>query len=179
MDESRKYLLLTAVGEDRPGIVERITRRIVDHSGNVEESRTARLGGEFTAFFLVSVPASESISLSSSLQDLSEKSLTILTKATAASSKEMQGYVPYFLEVAGADHEGIIHDMAAFLAGRGINIGEMKTSVYHSPATGTPIFAMSATIQAPLEIRSQELRQWLTQLGDQLAVDTSLKVVSG
>lgn len=52
----KKYLLLTAIGEDRPGIVERITRRIVNYAGNIEESRTARLGGEFAAFFLVSIP---------------------------------------------------------------------------------------------------------------------------
>lgn len=102
-----------------------------------------------------------------------------MTKATTPALKEVKGYVPYSLEVAGADHEGIIHEMAVLLAERRINIGEMQTRVYHSPDTGTPIFAMSAAIQVPLGIRAHELRQWLSQLGDQLAVDILLKEVAG
>ncbi|MBZ0186776.1 MAG: hypothetical protein K8F91_11050, partial [Candidatus Obscuribacterales bacterium] len=42
-------LLVTAVGEDRPGIVARVTEVLSGHGANLEASRMAILGGEFAA----------------------------------------------------------------------------------------------------------------------------------
>ncbi|MBM3890900.1 MAG: glycine cleavage system protein R, partial [Verrucomicrobia bacterium] len=43
----RQYLVVSAVGQDRPGIVDRISEFILDHDCNIEDSRMAILGGEF------------------------------------------------------------------------------------------------------------------------------------
>ena len=52
-----KNFVLTLTGPDRIGIVERVTRVLLDRGGNVETSRMARLGGEFAILMLVSMPA--------------------------------------------------------------------------------------------------------------------------
>lgn len=49
-----EYLVMTAIGPDRPGIVEQLSHYIVQSDGNVEDSRMAVLGGEFAAVLLVS-----------------------------------------------------------------------------------------------------------------------------
>ena len=48
-----KNIVLTLTGNDRVGIVKEITNVLVKHSGNMENSRMARLGGVFAMLALV------------------------------------------------------------------------------------------------------------------------------
>lgn len=43
------YLVITALGADRPGIVNAITRHVSSCGCNIEDSRLAMLGEEFTS----------------------------------------------------------------------------------------------------------------------------------
>ena len=49
--------MVTASGSDRPGIVSRVSKRVLECGGNLEESRMARLAGEFSILLLVTVDA--------------------------------------------------------------------------------------------------------------------------
>lgn len=48
-----QQLVVTASGPDRPGIVARLSKRVLDCGGNVELSRMARLAGEFSILMLI------------------------------------------------------------------------------------------------------------------------------
>ena len=48
----RKNIVFTLTGSDKIGIVEEVTKVFLDHNGNVETSRMARLGGEFAILML-------------------------------------------------------------------------------------------------------------------------------
>jgi len=54
MATAKSHLVLTAVGPDRPGLVNRISSLIHEASANLEDSRMAILGGEFALLVLVS-----------------------------------------------------------------------------------------------------------------------------
>ena len=137
----------------------------------------ARLGGDFAALFLISVVPDKSDSLRQSLEKLSRESHIIVTKFTSHPVGWLDEYISYSLDVAGTDHEGIIHEIARFLAERGINIAKMETSVQNSPNSGTPIFSMLAVIQVPPDVLPEDLNHRLSLLGDQLAVDITLRMV--
>ncbi|MDU7469771.1 MAG: ACT domain-containing protein, partial [Serratia marcescens] len=47
------YLVITALGADRPGIVNTITRHVSSCGCNIEDSRLAMLGEEFTFIMLL------------------------------------------------------------------------------------------------------------------------------
>ena len=47
-------LVMTVIGEDRPGVVKDISKAILDCGGNIEESRMTTLGAEFTVLMLIS-----------------------------------------------------------------------------------------------------------------------------
>jgi glycine cleavage system transcriptional repressor len=173
---SRKRVLVTVIGADRPGIVERVTRSIVDHAGNVEQSRMARLGGEFAAFVLVALPDERMASLAAGLEQLADASLTVTARPLGDRSKILEGYVPYSLHVHGADHEGIIHEFCELLAEKGVNIAEMATDVRNSPVSGTPMFSMNATLEIPGSLPLKQLKSWLTELADRVMVDAELRV---
>ena len=50
------FLAITASGEDKIGLVQRFTSRIVEVGCNIEESRMAVLGSQFSILMLISGP---------------------------------------------------------------------------------------------------------------------------
>ncbi len=48
------YLVVTAIGQDHPGIVRSFTKTITEHDCNIEDSRMSILGGEFAMILLLS-----------------------------------------------------------------------------------------------------------------------------
>ena len=127
---AKEYLVTTIVGPDRRGIVEKITAVTLDYQANIEESRMARLGGEFAVIMLLSLPGERKKDLLTGLDSLAEHGLTIITRQTSLSRLErFQGYVPYEISVFGADHEGIVHSVAQYLTSERMNIETMDTHV--------------------------------------------------
>ena len=174
---AKEYLVVTTVGPDRRGTVERITEVIVNQQANIEESRMARLGGEFAVIMLLSLPGEKEEALLAGLDTLKENNLTVITRRTNLSRLELfQGFVPYEISVIGADHEGIVHRVAHYLASEKIQVETMDTQVSRAPTTGTPIFSMQAMVQAPPELTLPKLRQKLSELSDELGVDIEVRV---
>ncbi|MGD2185345.1 MAG: ACT domain-containing protein [Desulfobacterales bacterium] len=174
---SRVYLVVTAVGHDKRGTVEKITDIIVAHHANIEESKMARLGGEFAVIMLLSLSDQNVESIINGFDNLQTQGLTITSRKTDFSRlQKFKGYVPYEISVIGADHEGIVNSVASYLASEQINIEEMDTTVTNAPNTGTPLFAMSARVQAPPDLSLSQLRKKLAKVGDELDVDIEVKV---
>jgi len=48
-----KNLVISALGNDKPGIVNELSKTILDQGGNISESRMTVLGGEFAMMLLV------------------------------------------------------------------------------------------------------------------------------
>jgi glycine cleavage system transcriptional repressor len=171
----KTQLLVTSIGEDRPGIVARITEVFVKHGANLEESRMAILGGEFAAIMLVSVAEKQIPALQDALQKLKDEGLTITTKPTSgATAEKTSGHGAYTLVLRGADHEGIVHTVAACLRDRSINIESLETEVIHAPVSGTPLFTMKANLQVPSSVGFEELRSKLAEIARTEAVDIDI-----
>jgi glycine cleavage system transcriptional repressor len=174
---AREYLVVTIVGPDRRGIVEKITAVTLEYDANIEESKMARLGGEFAVIMLLSLPGENEDKLLTRLDTLKEHRLTITSRPTNLSRLEqLQGYVPYEISVLGADHEGIVHSVAQYITSERMNIETLDTHVSKAPITGTPLFSMHAVVQAPPELTLAQLRKKLAEIGDELGVDIEVKL---
>jgi glycine cleavage system regulatory protein len=55
----------------------------------------------------------------------------------------------------------------------------MDTHVTQAPNTGTPLFSMHATVQAPPDLSLSQLRQNLIEVGDDLGVVIEVKLPVG
>ena len=173
----KEYLVITIIGPDRRGLVANITEKIVAHNANIEESRMARLGGEFAVLMLLSISDDKRHSLLEELGKLSVNQVQVFVKETDFSrQKVFEGYIPYVISVIGADHEGIVHHVAEYLAKLRIQVDDMETHVTKAPVTGTPLFSMLAEVQSPPEISLSQLRDKLEKLGDHLGVDITVKL---
>ncbi len=176
----RKNLVLTLTGPDRIGIVEHITKVLLEYEGNVEESRMARLGGEFAIVMLVSVPEKQFEGLRDGVRGLRDEGYKVTTRETERGhSAKYVGWMPYQVEVKGADHEGIIHHLTQHLAQQGINIETMDTSMVPAPMSGTPLFKMTAIVVVPPDLPFTDWRDDLAEIGDSLNVDTAVSPYIG
>jgi glycine cleavage system regulatory protein len=168
----KNYLVVTVTCPDRPGVVEQITAALTHFSANWEESRMARLGGQFAGIAKISVPEADTEGLIRALQALNNDQMTVVVKPTDVSVPEsLPGYQLFDLHLAGADHEGIVHKVAAYLVDRGINVETMETEVVRAPVTAAPLFQMDARIRVPETLDIDVFRENLCDIGDQLGVD--------
>jgi glycine cleavage system transcriptional repressor len=164
-------LVLTLTGPDRVGIVDELTSLLLECHGNVESSRMARLGGEFASLMLVSMPDQSLDRLKNNTSDLIAQGFKVTISPTQPSPNLHTGWLPYQIEVSGADHEGIIHEIAHHLSTFGINIEEMETSTSHAPVSGTPFFNMRASIISPPNLSEESWQNDLDEIGHRLNVD--------
>ncbi len=167
----KSYFVVTITCPDRPGIVERITEVLVQQSANWEESRMARLGGEFAGMVLVSVAPDKADPLGAALRAMADDQMAVVVKPTHPAAEASASGRLYELRLTGADHEGIVHKVSAYLASQGINVEAMETEVVLAPVSATPLFQMEAQIQVPSRLPLTELQGNLNRIGDELGVD--------
>jgi glycine cleavage system transcriptional repressor len=170
--------VLTLTGPDRIGIVDRVTGLLLDRGGNVETSRMARLGGEFAILMLVSMPAERVAGLDGDLESLTAQGYKVTTTPTEQIRAEAHpGWLPYRIEVHGADHEGIVHGVAHYLSQRGINIEAMDTETTPAPISGIPLFTMTAQVVVPPSLSAQGWEAGLEEIGGQLNLEIKVSAV--
>lgn len=161
MANDRSYMVLTAVGPDRPGLVTEISAQIHRAGANLEDSRMAILGGEFAIILLLSCPpeAIERVKQSGAKLE-SELHLRCILKETSTPGS-LRDYLLYRIRVTGVDRPGIVHSIASILAGRGINLASLESRVSYAPLSGTPMFVLEADLQIPSTLDLAGLRDEL------------------
>jgi glycine cleavage system regulatory protein len=167
-------LVLTVLGEDRPGLVEALSHIIAAHEGNWLESRMAHLAGQFAGILRASVPEGNAAALFTALQGLEAHGLQVVVtrSSTDALTPEARWLM---LDLVGNDHPGIIRDLAHTLAQRGINIDGLQTVCTSAPMTGAMLFKATARLRVPRETAVADLRTALEQLAHDLVVDITLE----
>lgn len=180
----KRFYALSAIGQDRPGIVADVAGLIYECGGNLEDSSMTLLGNQFALLILLSGSGEEfQYHLSTGCKRLEwEKHLSVfLTPVERAEAgpgpKEMTEV--YELLTTGLDRVGIVYHVSRLLADRGINIIDMHTKSIPSPESGTPIFTMRILLQVLGKIPPADLMEKLNLLGEKLAIDISLKKCEG
>ena len=176
----RNCLVLTLVGPDKVGIIDQLTEVVLAFDGNVEESRMARLGGEFAVLMMISVHESRQNPLRHALSDFEKQGFQVFTRQTDSEvSEKYSGYLPYKIQVTGADHEGIVHAITHHLADRKINVEMMNTDTTAAPMSGTPLFSMHAVILVSAQIAGHDWKDALYVIGETNNVTVEIETYRG
>jgi glycine cleavage system transcriptional repressor len=174
MATPESHLVLTAVGPDRPGLVNRISALIHQAGANLEDSRMAILGGEFALLVLVSGPEAAVAKVEQQASRLeAELGLKLLSKRTKAETQ--RAFLPYGIRVSGVDRPGIVRAVADVFERRAINVASLESRVTYAPDSGTPLFFLEAELEVPSEASLSELRRALTALSDEENLDVALE----
>ena len=174
----QRNFILTLTGPDRIGIVQEVTGLLLELGGNVETSRMARLGGEFAVLMLVSMPTSRSEGLEEVLERLADRGYkSTITPAGRTYAEAYLGWQPYRIEVEGADHEGIIHEVAQYLSTRGINIESIESEATPASTSGVPLFSMTALVVVPPHLTGQGWEVGLEEIGGRMNLDVEVRAL--
>lgn len=167
-------LVITALGEDRPGIVDELSNVLSTHQLNIEDSRMSVLGGEFAILMLVSGASNSIDAFIDKIPEL-EGSLRMKLQVKLTRKKpESENLAPYAVEVVSIDHPGIVHEIARFFSSRKINIVDLDTSRYAGAHTGTPMFALHMTVEIPAAEPIARLREEFINSCDALNLDAKI-----
>jgi glycine cleavage system transcriptional repressor len=169
--------IVTALGQDRPGIVAGVTQILYRLGCNLEDSAMTRLEGEFAIMLIFSAKPSQTEPLLRRAFAPLQRRLKLavhlkrLTKAETASPKR-RGH-SYMISVYGADRPGIVYRLSAALAKRRVNINDVHT--HRSRGRGPSLYMLLLEVEAPRTLPAQALETQLKRIGKPLGVQVSLR----
>ena len=179
MPPKNSHLVISALGIDRPGIVNQLSKAIYDLQCNISDSRMTVLGGEFAILLMVEGPWNQLAKLEDQVPELQAKlDLTITTKRTEERAPNAK-LLPYGVDVVSLDHPGIVYSLASFFSDKDINIEDMTTSSYAAAHTGTPMFSVRMNIGIPADIQIAVLRDEFMDFCDSMNIDAVLEPIKG
>lgn len=154
------WYMLTLVGQDRPGIVARLTNALFEGDCNLGEASMMRLGGNFTIMLMAQ-------------HDGTAKTLAALVEPVVESLDlhlhidRIEAHLHQHIEpdvritVHGADRAGIVAQVTGALAEAGLNILDLESDVAGS--ADRPIYILH--IEGVASEGVEALRSALTALG--------------
>ena len=172
-----QLIVISAVGSDRTGVVQDLTKVILACGGNIEESRMTTVGAEFAMLLLVSGNWATLNKLEQGLNKLGDgKDLTVSIRQT--DSKLTSGdRMPYAVDIVSLDQQGIVFNLANFFATRDIEIADVATRSYAAAHTGSPMFSVQMAINVPATVHIAQLREEFLEICDRLNLDAILEPV--
>jgi glycine cleavage system regulatory protein len=167
-------LVLTFVGDDRPGLVNAISEKIAACGATWLESRSARLAGKFAGILLVRVPDDRAAELQSSLRLLETAGLHLNVEQGASTESEKPPGRLLKLDLLGHERPGIVREVTQALTSLGVNIEEFASDLESAPFTGVEMFRARARLRAPDGPSVEDLRKALERLAGEIMVDLAV-----
>ena len=173
--ETSHHAVLTAVGDDRPGLVDAVTRYITERGGNLEDSRMVNLRGQFAMMMLVAGSEAAMSRLQDGLGTLRrECHVHAELRPADQGPGQRSPALPFKLNTWAMDHPGLMQSVSHLLGELGVNIESVDSSLRPAPYTNTPLFEMELVLSVPATTYVAELREKVGELCDEMNIDWQL-----
>jgi len=169
-------LIVSFIGDDRPGIVRVIADVVAGHGGSWQESRMSGLGGYFSGTARILIDSDSLEALEQSLQALEGLTCIIRPLGQTFPDKTTQKMK---LDIVGPDRPGILQDVTSQLVGYGINVIEMETEVRPASMSGELNFIADALVGVPNEVDIESLDKQLDAIARNLGLDILFEESAG
>jgi glycine cleavage system regulatory protein len=167
---SDTFLVLTVIGDDRPGLVGELSAAIAAHQGNWLESSMSHLAGKFAGIVRVAVPEEKAVALKAALGQLA----ALKVVAESAAEKSVPAGRRLNLALVGHDRIGIVREVSQVLAKHAVNVEKLETHTASAPMSAEILFHCEAELTAAPDFNARALKLELERLSDDLMVDISL-----
>jgi len=175
MSKASISLILTVIGDDRPGLVGELSAAISAHQGNWLESSMAQLAGKFAGIVEVSVAAEHAEALQQALTKVS--GLRITVEAAKAKKSALTGVANtrrLKLALVGHDRIGIVREVSQVLAHHAVNVESLDTHTSSAPMSAAVLFHAVAELTAAPDLDVSALTGELERISNDLMVDITL-----
>jgi glycine cleavage system regulatory protein len=164
------FLILTVIGDDRPGLVGELSAAISAHGGNWLESSMSHLAGKFAGIVKVAVPAGTADELKAALARLS--ALKVTAEVSAAQPPAQGRRLK--LSLVGHDRIGIVREVAQVLARHAVNVEDLATHTASAPMSAETMFHARIELLAAPGLDARALTADLERISNDLMVDINL-----
>ncbi len=154
--------VISVMSRDRVGIVRDITRALTQWQGNVEQVSQTVVMNYFTFILIAAFPAAHTVAAVRELLGTAgapgelEVGVKIFTGETPATPVADR----FILTTIGGDHPGIVHQIAMFCAGKGINITDL-----YGATTADKQFIVVSEVAVPRHLDLTQIQLDLAALG--------------
>ncbi len=166
-----RRLVLTVIGDDRAGLVARLSDVVAAHGGNWERSQMADLAGKFAGIVVIAVADAQVQALTEALRGLDG----LLEVAAHAGSDAPAPELPTLtIDLLGNDRPGIVREVSAVLQRHDLSIESMDTVTREAPMAGGQLFEAHIVARLPQAVDEPALRTDLERLTAELLVDLAV-----
>ena len=166
-----QHLVLTVIGDDRPGLVGELSAAISAHQGNWLESSMAQLAGKFAGIVEVAVAPAQAEALKDALGRLAGLKVSI---ESAAPQKSVLTGRRLKLALVGHDRIGIVREVSQVLANHAVNVESLDTHTSSAPMSAAILFHAVAELTAAPNLDVGALTAELERISNDLMVDITL-----
>ena len=167
-------LVLTVIGDDRPGLVEQLATAVSQHNGNWLESSMSHLAGKFAGVVCISIPASQLEAIKKALAELPGLRITSDVAKPNESTETITATRRLKLSLVGHDRIGIVRDVSQILARHAVNVEDLSTYTASAPMSADILFHATAALTASQSLDARALANDLEHLSNDLMVDITL-----
>lgn len=174
-------LVLTLIGDDKPGLVNAASATVAAHGGTWLESRLARLSGKFAGIVLIAAPDAQTGDLIAALRGLEGSGLKVAVERGAAPEAQGAQGAPaesvrlLDIEIVGHERPGIVRDLTQALKNLGANIEDFSSGLESAAFTGAEMFRAEIRVRLPEPLAPAEVRRTLERLAGEIMVDMTLR----
>ena len=165
-------LILTVVGDDRPGMVQDAANCVREVGGNWLESRMTRLAGKFAGVVRVSLPEVSTAVLVEKLESLEGMSIHVEPAGRLEDNPQLRAFT---ISIIGPDRPGILDEVTRALRKSAISVVELQTRVGPAPMTGDQTFFAEVDMLAPPDTDIGILESSLDDIAESLGVEILLE----
>ncbi|MEM9101452.1 MAG: ACT domain-containing protein [Pseudomonadota bacterium] len=171
------YLVVSAIGNDQIGIVEKLANLAAKYNCNIIDSRIAVLGGECTAIFMVGGEWNAITQMETAIPTLAQSlNLTSVAKRTNHISAQPE-LLPYSVRVIALDVPGVSAKISGFFSGNEINIEEFYSHSYKAPITEAPMVKIRLLLSIHTSCHIAELKERFSLFCEENNLDATLSPI--
>ncbi|WOC12506.1 glycine cleavage system transcriptional repressor [Gordonia sp. MP11Mi] len=164
-----RNLVLSVIGDDRPGLVSALADAVAGNGGNWERSQLAQLAGKFAGIVAVAVPADRADELIAAVTGLD--GLLEVAVHSGGEQSRVGEWAELTIEVLGTDRAGIVHELSTALSRSGVTIEKMTTGTREAPMAGGLLFEATIDVLVPPTGDPVDIRDDLETIAAELLVD--------
>ena len=167
-------IIINAFGNDKPGLVFKISKIVLSLNGNIENSKMMQLESDFTIMMLVQISNENIKKLKNKLNEIKE--LNISYSHTNKKQNNIN-YINYSFSISVADNEGIIYLYTELFKKKNINIESMETEINHAPISGFPIFNLKSILNIPEDLDFSIIKKELKNIAQENNIEYKLVII--
>ena len=164
-----KSILISVLGDDKPGLLDSLSEIIVSNDGDWIESNMSTVEAKFAGILRINVPSKNASKL---MKELTSSKLGLQIACEETAPVTFSDFKSYNIELIGQNHVGIINKLSHVLTYElKANVEGIKTEIIEASMSGEQLFKAQITLHLPKSVDERLIKDKLELIADEMMVE--------